>query len=263
MQSLLSLIDMSLTQFLLLNLVVLLAAVIRGFSGFGFGAILLTAGSLFMRPVDLVPVSLILEIAATIHMLGGIWRNVDWKVVAWMVLASLFTVPFAQMLLAALPVTTTRAIVSVAVFVLASMVFAGFKLQTKRLRTVYITGGLVSGVLNGVAAIGGIVCTLILLAIQATPAVTRATTSMYLLIANMGGVSLGYTADTGLFNETVIWRVVALLPILFIGILIGTRQFTNTDAQSWRLHAVRLVLILATCGILRVVYDLTLGSKAL
>ncbi len=263
MQTLLDLVALDLAQFLLLSMVVLVAAIIRGFSGFGFGAILLTAGSLFMRPVDLVPVSLILEIAATVHMLGNIWRHIDWKTVGWIVAASLVTVPFAQILLLNLPVTGTRLIVSVSVFTLALMLLRGFTLKTDRLRTVYFTGGLVSGALNGIAAVGGIVCTLMVLALQASPAVARATTSMYLLIGNIGAVGIGHAANTGLFTETVAWRVVAMLPVLFLGVWLGTRRFSTTDAQSWRKIAIRLVLILAICGILRVVYDITVSAKAL
>jgi len=253
---------MNVLTFALLSFVVFVAAVVRGFSGFGFGAVVMTAGSLFMRPLDLVPISLILEVAATAHMLPGIWRRIDWRAVGWITAGSVVTVPFAQLLLASLPVVTTRLVACVGVFVATLMLMAGLTLTTQKFRSLFFSVGLVSGAMNGIAAIGGIVCTLVMLSISAAPAVVRATTAMYLMVGDIFAIGIGYAADTGVFTSTAWWRVLALLPALFAGVWLGSRQFANTSAESWRRIAMRLVLVLAITGIARVVYDLIAGGKA-
>jgi len=261
MSELFALIDMDSMQLALLCFVVFIAAVIRGFSGFGFGAVVMTAGSLFMRPLDLVPISLILEIAATAHMLPSIWRRIDWRAVGWITAGSIVTVPFAQLLLASLPVMTTRLVTCIGVLVATLLLMVGYTFVTQKHKTVYFSVGLISGAMNGIAAIGGIVCTLVMLSMSASPAVVRATTSMYLMAGDIGAIGLGYAADTGVFTTTAWWRVLALLPALFAGVWLGSRQFANTSPESWRRIAIRLVLFLAITGIVRVVYDVIVGVE--
>jgi len=71
-----------------------LAAIIRGFSGFGFSALTVTSLSLILPPAEVVPTAFLLEIAASIHMLPLVWRQVDWKILRWLVLGAVLGTPF-------------------------------------------------------------------------------------------------------------------------------------------------------------------------
>ncbi len=50
-------------------LVILTAAVIRGYSGFGFSALTVAGLTLILPPTEVIPIAFLLEIGASIHML--------------------------------------------------------------------------------------------------------------------------------------------------------------------------------------------------
>ncbi|MDH3691288.1 MAG: hypothetical protein OEU36_17735 [Gammaproteobacteria bacterium] len=60
-----------------LVLVVLVAAVIHGYTGFGFSALVVSGASLALPPAKVVPTVLLLEVAASIHMLPTVWKDID------------------------------------------------------------------------------------------------------------------------------------------------------------------------------------------
>lgn len=57
---------------------VLTAAVVRGYSGFGFAMVAVTGMSLVMPPSLAVPVVLMLEVAASLQLLPQVWRDIGW-----------------------------------------------------------------------------------------------------------------------------------------------------------------------------------------
>lgn len=52
------------------------AAFVRGYSGFGFSLLAITALSLRLAPAEIVPSIFLMEIAASLHLLPSIWRDI-------------------------------------------------------------------------------------------------------------------------------------------------------------------------------------------
>src|SRR5437868_10274848 len=65
---------------------VLLAAIVRGFSGFGFSLLSITAISLFMPAKEIVPSIFLLEVAASLNLIPSIWRDIDWRGIGFLLL---------------------------------------------------------------------------------------------------------------------------------------------------------------------------------
>jgi uncharacterized protein len=59
--------------------IVFLAAIVRGYSGFGFSLLAITAVSLLYAPAMIIPSVFLLEIAASIHLLPGLWHDIYWR----------------------------------------------------------------------------------------------------------------------------------------------------------------------------------------
>ena len=55
------------------------AAYMRGYSGFGLSALVVSAASLVMNPLLIVPVVLICDIALTLQQAQGIRHEIDWR----------------------------------------------------------------------------------------------------------------------------------------------------------------------------------------
>src|SRR4051812_3041761 len=76
------------------SIVIFLAAIVRGFSGFGFSLLSITAISIIMPAREIVPSIFLLEVAASINMIPSIWREIDWRGIAWLLLGYVVALPF-------------------------------------------------------------------------------------------------------------------------------------------------------------------------
>ena len=63
-------------------LIVFLAAIVRGFSGFGFSLLAISALSLLYPPQQIFPPIFLMEIAASLHLLPSVWRHIHWRSMA-------------------------------------------------------------------------------------------------------------------------------------------------------------------------------------
>src|ERR1700741_858716 len=70
-----------------------LAAIVRGFSGFGFSLLAITAISLILPVAQIVPSIFLLEIAASLNLIPGIWREIDWKSLRWLMIGYVIGLP--------------------------------------------------------------------------------------------------------------------------------------------------------------------------
>ena len=91
---------------------ILIAAVIRGYSGFGFSALTVTSLSLILPPAEVVPTAFLLEIAASMFMLPMVWRSIDWQKFNWLVLGILVGTPVGLLFLAEVPQDPVRFVIS-------------------------------------------------------------------------------------------------------------------------------------------------------
>ena len=71
--------DIDLIPALLSALLIFLAAIVRGYSGFGFSLLAITSLSLIHPLTLVIPAVFMMEIAASIHMLPSVWREVHWR----------------------------------------------------------------------------------------------------------------------------------------------------------------------------------------
>src|SRR6185436_12394234 len=79
------------------------AAVVRGFSGFGFSLLAITALSLVVPPVVVVPSIFLLEVAASLHLLPSVWREVHWRAIGLLLAGCGVATPLGVWLLATVP----------------------------------------------------------------------------------------------------------------------------------------------------------------
>ena len=112
-------------------LAILVAAVIRGYSGFGFSALTVTSLSLILPPAEVVPTAFLLEIVASMFMLPMVWRSIDWQKLNWLFLGILAGTPAGLLFLAVVPQDHVRFSISGLVLVACFMLWKNFRLQSE------------------------------------------------------------------------------------------------------------------------------------
>ena len=100
------------------------------------------------------------------------------------------------------------------------------------------------------ASMGGLLAMVIFLGVNYPAAQTRAMFVAIFFAMYIFGV--GVSALNGLITGTTIWIVLVMLLPLFVGILLGQRQYLSATQESFRKFTLVLLTVLASIGIARV-----------
>ncbi|BHH85936.1 TSUP family transporter [Desulforhopalus sp. 52FAK] len=226
-----------------------IASLIRGLTGFGFSAILVTGLSFIIIPSQTVVLALLLEIIASAHLLPRAWKNINWGLIGALGIGILVGTPVGMSLLAYTNPDTMRLVISSTVLVFALLILKGLNYNDPRTLTVHSGLGLISGICNGTAALGGLPIVTFLLSTDAQVASTRATliatffaTDIYALI---------FAGSHGMIGGDALIFAVVSLPVLVFGVAIGQRVFNVASPDFFKKIALVLLLILSLTGIVR------------
>ena len=230
-------------------LAVLLAAVIRGYSGFGFSALTVTSLSLILPPAEVVPTAFLLEIAASMFMLPMVWRSIDWQKLNWLVLGILAGTPAGLLFLAEVPQDPVRFAISGLVLVACFLLWKNVRIRSEGGRIRLLVVGGISGLVNGAAGIGGLPIVLFLLSGSIRAEVLRATIVAFLFCSDIYGTFLSGSQNL-LSNELLARSVLFLFPLV-VGVAIGHRGFIKSSPESFRKFAIGLLILLSLAVIVR------------
>jgi len=244
--------DFETTELALLMGIVFLAGVARGYAGFGLSAIAITAGSLFLSPVKLVPILYLLEIIASVQMLKSVYREVDRMMLLFLLLGSALGMPIGQQLLLYLPVDGTRLALYAVVIISAFILHNGYTLPFNIDRKVGFTVGVMAGLASGLAAIGGLVTMIAFFGINFDVIRARATMVLMLFILYIYGT--GISVFNGITTPASLQITLLLVLPLFIGVTLGQRSFLLTSQETFRKLMLGFLVILAVFGILTVCF---------
>ncbi|MFT5259322.1 MAG: putative membrane protein YfcA [Saprospiraceae bacterium] len=244
-------------EFIAMAIAVMLAAVIRGYSGFGFSAIVVAGLSLFTPTREVVPLVILLEVVASVQMFPKVWRHVHWRLVAWVLLGSLVFIPLGQWFLSYVPVGPMRVVCALGLLLGVVFIYKGRNFGLGKSPKGWAIIGVISGTMNGLLAMGGMWVAILLLGSSIKTHVLRAS-----LVALFFGVDI-YAAATaipyGLLHATIAWRAVAALPFLFVGIWLGSRQFEGTSDDTYRSVVLAVLATLALLLLLRATWTIGLA----
>lgn len=219
------------------------AAVVRGYSGFGFALLAVTSLSLVLPPTQIVPSIFIMDVAASLHLLPGVWRDIHWRALLWLAVGGLVGTPFGVYALAHVPAAPMTLALAVIVLIAAILLGRGYALKSLPGPAATFATGTASGLLNGGFGIGGPPVILFFFSSPAGAAVGRASMIAFFLMTDLTG--LAWQGFDGLLSMRTLWRAVLFLPALTAGVWLGNRGFRNADPPQFRRWVVRLLMLLA------------------
>lgn len=223
---------MSLLTLGLGSLFVFLAAIVRGYSGFGFSLLVITSLSLLMPPQTFIPAVFMLEIAASLHLLPGIWKDIHWRSLAPLIIGCVIGTPLGVWLLANVPAPPMQ--IALAIFVLVVTLLMGRGFVLKAMPGTAASGGvgIASGLFNGAFGIGGPPVILFYFASPAGNVAGRASLIAFFLMTDL--IGLAFMSREALIGWNSVTLALIFLPALVIGIWVGARSFKSADPQVFR-----------------------------
>ena len=233
-------------------LAVLVAGIIRGYSGFGFSMIATTSLTLVLPPVEVIPVVLVLEILASASLLPRVWKQIDWRSLSWLSVGVLLGTPPGVFLLAHVPAKPMRAGIAFTIMLFVVLLWRGFHLKKMPGKPETVTTGLFSGFLNGAAAIGGPPVILFYFSSPAGVTVSRASIIAYFLGTDSLAWIVSLTQGLVTFQTGILTGI--LCAPLLVGIFIGNRFFTRSDESAFKQKVLIMLMVLSLAALSRAVY---------
>jgi len=246
-----NLLALSATEILIVASVVLLASIVRGFSGFGLSALIMAGLALIITPAMLIPICVLLEGIASLLMLKGGFRLANKQLVWTLSIGSAIGVPIGLWATISISPEISRSVALSLILLLAGLQL--FKISPAILNTrygLYLTG-LLAGIAAGLAGVGGMVIALFVLAQHIPIAQMRASLVMFLFLSIFtSGIWLSLT---GLLDTLAVSRAIALIPIVAVGVWVGAYLFRPSLEHLYKLFCLYLLIALAGFGLLRMI----------
>ena len=229
--------------------VILVAAFVRGYSGFGFALIGVAGISLVTAPAVAVPVVLVLEVAASLLLLPPVLREVRWRPVALLLAGAVVLTPVGAAVLIHAPANAMRVALA-AVIALAALLLlrAPAAHRAPGVPGTLAVGG-VAGLLNGAFGTSGPPIVLFFVGSERAAAVSRA--SMMACFLVLDAVAVVSFAVGGLIDRAALVTVLWCVPALVVGSWLGHRAFHGSDLTRFRQRVLWILVVLAVLTGLR------------
>lgn len=241
--------DLTGQEFTILTVIVIVAGIVRGFSGFALSAIVMASAVIILPPVQIIPICWWLEMTASVLMAKGGWQEADRGVVWGLVIGSTVGVPFGLMLTTSVSPETSKLIVLVLIISLAVTQLAKIRMPFLATKPGLYGSGFAAGVASGLASVGGMVIAIYVLSQNAAAAKMRAALVLFLFLSS--ATSMVTLLWFGVMNNTAVARGLSLALPTTLGVIVGQWLFIPRFAAYYRPLCLSLLCALAGAALVR------------
>lgn len=227
--------------------VVIAAGIVRGFTGFGSALVMVPVLALLWSPTAAVTTALGLGVVGSCQLVPKALPLVRWRDLGPMVLALALCTPLGTAILIGVEPEVVRKIIAALILIITVIMLRGWQYNGPRGALPGAAAGAIGGIINGIAAIGGPVSVLYLLALKEEAATQRA--NIVVQVSLMGVFGLGYLALAGQIGASDLIHIAALAIPMLIGTWTGGKLFLRLPATVFR-AIVMWVLIVMSATIL-------------
>lgn len=251
MNQLAALTDLTTTELAILAGIVFLAAMVRGFSGFGLSAVVMAGAIFILPPLQLIPMLWFLEMAGSIAMFKGGMADADRAAAKGLIIGSACGLPIGLLLNMQLPTETSKAIALTLLVLLASSQLVKLKLPFLATQLGTYGTGIGAGIITGFSGAGGMFIALYVLARQLPARTMRGTLSIYLMGAGVLGLATHLVVGT--MDQVAIARGLFFILPTLLGLYVGRAFFIPRLEPYYKPFCLTLLLGLASLGLVRTV----------
>jgi uncharacterized membrane protein YfcA len=238
--------SVGLLTLILVWLSVLAAAVLRAFTGFGFGLAAVPVFALLMPPTQAVVLSSCLTFAVSLLSVRTYWGVYPARSLSPMLVMALGGTAVGVLLLESLEVRQFQLWVGIAV-ILTCLVLTRYRPRRREPAAgIGVATGLLSGVLNGAFAIPGPPVIIYAMATQSDPGMSRSLLMTFFLFS--AAMALVFYAIAGFFAPATPWLFALAFPAMLLGDRLGHYLFQRFASRLYRRVAL-FVLLLVGAGI--------------
>ena len=218
------------------------AGLIRGFTGFGGPAFILAILTLFFTPYSIVPKILVVDFIASVYLFKAVYRDIDWRSTACMVIPTLLFMPLGHWLLMELDPLWMKRSMAVIIAITCLLMLIGFRYKHPMTTAWLIFVGICAGIVFGGTYIALVAVTFILLGPYDKHQ------GRTLIIAWSFFTVLGFALISTLSGTTGVDDMVTAAPgaaTYLLGAWLGSHGFHIASEKLFRRGAIAVLLCLA------------------
>ncbi len=233
----------------ILILICFFAGLIRGFSGFGLSAFVMSLALTIIPPIELIPVCWWMEFVASVFMIKNGWKDSDKKISIVLWLGAVFGLPIGIALTTILDFQTSKIVALVLILILALILLRNFKIQFLSTSVGTISSGVFAGVATGLASIGGMIVATYVLAGQNSAGQMRASIVLYIFLNSVTTFIFLILFDV--MDHKAFVRGVLLAVPSSIGVVLGSILFMQKLERYYRPFSLGLLISFSLVGLIR------------
>jgi uncharacterized membrane protein YfcA len=215
---------------------------IRGFTGFGGPAFILAILTLFFTPYSIVAKILVVDFIASVYLFKAVYRQIDWRTTAYLVIPTLLFMPLGHWLLIELDPLLMKRAMALIISAACVMMLIGFRYKHPLTTSWLILIGGSAGLIFG----GTYIALLAVVCILLGPYDKHA--GRTLIISWAFFTVLGFALVSAVSGTTGIDDVITAAPgaaTYMLGTWIGSHGFRKSSEKLFRRAAIVTLLTLS------------------
>ena len=233
--------DLSTGALVFLLATAFIAALTRGFSGFGAALIFLPLAATVVDPKIAAPLLLITDAVLALGFIPDAWRKADKREVAVMGAGAAVGIPLGTYLLVRTDPTHIRWAVVVLAIAMLALLISGWRYRGQPTRPLTFGVGAFAGVCSGAAQVGGPAVIAYWLGSHSPAAIIRANIFLYFAIST--AIAIVSYFFGGVLTATVLKLCLVVAPVYALGLFIGSRLFGIADESVFRRICYALIAV--------------------
>ena len=242
---------LDISDLLILISICFFAGLIRGFSGFGLSAFVMSLALTIIPPIELIPVCWWMEFVASVFMIKNGWKDSDKKISVILWLGAIFGLPMGIALTIILDFQTSKIIALVLILILALTLLRNVKIQFLSTTVGTIASGVFAGIATGLASIGGMIVATYVLASQNSTRRMRASLILYILLNSI--TTFIFLIIFDVMDQKAFARGILLTFPSSIGVVLGSILFMQKFEKYYRPFSLGLLISFSLVGLIRLI----------
>jgi uncharacterized protein len=218
-----------------------IAALARGFSGFGAALIFLPLAATVVDPKIASPLLLITDAVLAVGFIPDAWRNANRREVGTMGLGALIGIPLGTILLVRMDPLVIRWGIVVLATAMLTLLMSGWRYRGRPTAPLTFGVGGFAGVCSGAAQVGGPAVIAYWLGSSSPAATIRASIILYFTIST--AIAMVSYFVGGVLTMTVLKLALVVGPVYGLGLFLGAKLFGVADESLFRRICYALIVV--------------------
>ncbi len=238
--------DLSPGAALFMVVVIFAAAFVRGYSGFGYPMLVITAGALVMNPLLLIPMAMLGDLILCAQHWRTARPHVHWPTVRRLIAGAAVGAVAGIWTLSLMNEGIARIAVGVMVLLASLVMLVGWTIPGRAGPSATLGMGLVSGLMTPVG-VAGQPAVMLVASLGLTPLVFRATLLAYFVA--LDAMTVVQFSIAGRVDRESLMVTALTVPLVLLGSAMGARLVLKSDPVQFRRATIGVLMLMAVVGL--------------